>query len=199
MRSASVVGQDNAVARFINDDKNTDRRRIVATSGFIIQLLAAVLFISVVLLSGKGIGDLLFSGRPTLINLWTLSLWIVPGFSLFLFAQNILKWILKSKWYLALSTTFTIVNITLAVILVFVFHLGAKGAVTVQIGTYGIMALLGWLSVRSYLDFRLTRQWWDTSVNMLLYGLPFILVMVISNALPVIDRLFIVRQIYIIL
>jgi|GEM_PF-2056886 len=189
----AVVGQDNAVARFLHDDRSMAARSVVATSGFIIQFVAVIIFIGVIVLSGERIGSLLFVGKADLVTTWTLALWIVPGFSLFLFAQNLLKWTLMGKWYLALSGVFTGMSIGLAVVMIVALGLEVKGAVAAQISAYGTMALIGCFSVRKYIDFNRMTALRRNLVDMLRYGLPFVFVMVISNALPVIDRFFIVR------
>ncbi|RMG32326.1 MAG: hypothetical protein D6732_13525, partial [Methanobacteriota archaeon] len=40
MGGFAVLGQDNAVARFLHDDRSMVARSVVATSGFIIQFFA---------------------------------------------------------------------------------------------------------------------------------------------------------------
>ncbi len=188
------LGQDSAIARWFYDKDSTDidHRVQVTTTGFLIQVIATLFFCVSILFFDNWIGGVIFNHNTELISYWKVCLFSLPATSFLLFSNNLFKWTFQRNRYLFLTLGNSLISVSLTLLLVVKYKMGIMGAIIAPVVSSNVFAAVGLFMNREYINFR---KIGDKSllVDMLKYGLPFALIIVISSLLPSVDRLFLVR------
>lgn len=188
------LGQDSAIARWFYDEESTDldHRIQIATTGLFIQLIATIFFCLWIFFFDDWIGGIIFNGNIELISYWKVCLFSLPATSFLLFSNNLFKWTFQRNRYLFLTLGNSLVSVSLTLLLVVQYEMGILGAIIAPVIASNVFAIIGLFMNRDFINFRRLGEW-PLMVDMLKYGLPFALIIIIGALLPSVDRLFLVR------
>ena len=188
------LGMDSSIARWFFDDEGAslNHKKKISSTGFFVQLSALILLLTVLFLFFDEISSLLFGDNQKVIKYWKIYLYSIPGTSFLLFSNNLFKWNFERNKYLILTLGNSILTVGLMLILLLAFRLGLYGAVIAPVISINVFAIVGlffnrkYISYKSIGDFRLIKE-------MLVYGWPFGVVIIIGASLPSVDKLFLLK------
>lgn len=188
------LGQDSAIARWFYDKDSTDSnyRVKITTTGFCIQFIATLIFCICVFFFDDSIGGIVFGGNSELISYWKICLLSLPATSFLLFSNNLFKWTFQRNKYLFLTLGNSLVSVSLTLLLVVQFRMGIMGAIIAPVISSNIFAVIGLFMNRKYIKISKVGDL-SLIIEMVKYGLPFALIIIVSALLPSVDRLFLVR------
>ncbi len=188
------LGQDSAIARWFYDKDSTDSdyRVKITTTGFIVQFVATLIFCVFVFFFDDSISGIVFGKNSELLSYWKVCLLSLPATSFLLFSNNLFKWTFQRNKYLFLTLGNSLVSVSLTLLLVVQFRMGIMGAIIAPVISSNVFAVVGLFMNRQYIKIS---KLGDLSliIEMVKYGLPFALIIIISALLPSVDRLFLVR------
>jgi O-antigen/teichoic acid export membrane protein len=188
-----TLGMDSSVARwFFDEDEDFEYRKKVASTGFFIQFGAMLLFLPTIFIFADTIGYYLFDKNEEITILWKWYLISVPASAFLLFSQNLFKWNFERNKFLVISIGSTVTTVALTLFFLIILKLGVLGALLAPILSMILFTIIGLIlnrrliSFRSVGDIRLIK-------SMIMYGWPFAVVIMISAAIPSMDKLFLIR------
>ncbi len=193
-----ILGQDSSIARFFYDKGEDKEYRIkIASIGFFIQVIATVIMIILFFIFGDNVGNIIFDNNKELVYYWKLGIIYVPASMLMSFSNNIFKWTFKKNKYLLITLGNGIFNVILTITLVVVFKYRILGVIFSLVISSNIFALLGLFLNREYISLKSLGEKDSFKIfkEMLKYGAPFTIVMIISMLMPSIDRTFLLRYV----
>ena len=179
-----VFGQDSAVARFIYEHKDEQRRQQIVSQSLALQLVVVLVLLPGLWWSSDILGHRLsaFADAGTLLRLILLQL---PFLVVVLFSQGLLRWTFCRGQYLLVSLGSVALNMVLLVVAVLVFNIGVIGvfqialAVQAVFGCVALFLIRRWLVVPS--DFGFLRQ-------MLPFAIPYGVICIIVAMVPLLER-----------
>ncbi len=190
----AVLGQDSAIARFFYDKgEDLEYRKKIATIGLVLQLIFLTQLCIVLILFAEEIGGLIFSGKTKVIQYWLIAVVSLPGSVFFLYSINIFKWTFQRRKYLFISLGNSILQVSLVVYFVLFLNWGVWGAIIPNVVCLNLFGIIGLVLSRDYIKFEKITESFNIAKEMILYGLPFTGVMIITSLMPSIDRFFLLR------
>ena len=195
-----LLGMDSSIARFFFDrnknDKeyNLDYKKKVVTIGFSIQTISLILFCLIFFFQSEYVGNFLFDSDKTLVLYWKLFLLSIPGNAFLIFSNNLFKWTFQRSKYLFVSIGNTISTFALTIIFIYPLEMNINGVLLAPIISSIIFSIIGVYFSKEYLRFN---NIYDKELinEMLKYGLPFAVVMILGSLMPSLDRLFLLRHV----
>lgn len=183
------MGQDSAFARYYYEHNEDHERRRIIAQAFASQGLASLLIMLSFLLFGR---SMLSDARsianfPLIIIYAALSVPMVVGFN---FTRNVLKWTFLRTEYVVASFLYSALVLGGYAVFVAVLHWGTLGAILAQ-GLAGLAITVGglWLLRKTAIG----RPDWSVALPMIKYGLPFVLLGVLSQGLRTLDKTILTR------
>ena len=189
-----TLGVDSAVARwfFYSEDNDNEYRKKITSIGFFIQLTSLVFCMIAFFFLKDYIGQLLFNDNTELIYYWKIFMFSIPGTAFLLFSNNLFKWTFQRNKYLVITIGNSVTTVVLTLLFLIQFEMGIFGVILAPIISTNIFSLLGiylgrhFLTNQNIFDLKLMKE-------MLVYGLPFAVIIIIVALLPSVDRLFLLR------
>jgi O-antigen/teichoic acid export membrane protein len=134
-------------------ESNNQQDRIIYSSTALIFVIFSYLILLLILLVFEP-----FFGRFLLVEstnyfLYILSIAYILGYGIFVFLQNQLRWYLKSKEYVVVSVTYTLLSYLLSVVLMYFYKMGVTGFFIGMITGHFAAILLSWFFSRNILQF----------------------------------------------
>jgi O-antigen/teichoic acid export membrane protein len=180
-----VFGQDSTVARYFYQHEATSVRRQLISQSLVFQLAGLALLFPLFWWGGEWITRFLIA-TPESVRLFRIVLLQLPFMLLINFSQNLLKWSFARNRFLTMSLGFTMVQASLLVLVVMVWHVEVEEVLLVSLITSVVFGLLGLFFIRQWLtfprDFRLLRE-------MLPFALPYGVVSVLGAFSPSMERM----------
>lgn len=183
-----ILGMDSASVRFLYDYKKDENyKKVVFTTGFLIQLIMSLLLILAYFFYGKNSMSL-FSVKKEQLSLLLFTFLNIPFLAFVRYFQNWFKWIKNPKKFIVITITFLL---SLAICII---YLKLSNTLTL----YNIIALSFFCQVLTFfVGVLMTLKFFSKHLNvtlfikMLLYGMPFFVIMIMSALRSNIDRLLI--------
>lgn len=189
-----ILGQDSAASVFYFDETKTFfNKKQVLGYGLLLQgcflfcvLLAFIPFKS-------SIAGALFSADQAIAGYWLKALLVIPGHMLLNYALNILLWQKRKKEYVALCICQTIFSLVSVYAAIAWLNGGLTALFYCLIGTTTLCGLLGFLLVKKTMRLKLLPLNKPLLKKMLWFGLPFAFTSFLHQALPSVDRYFLLH------
>ncbi|MBI2968176.1 MAG: oligosaccharide flippase family protein [Bacteroidetes bacterium] len=189
MVAVAIFGMDSAAARYYYDDANSPNREKIFGHGFIIQvtliftLCASGFFFPGLLAKIVGVG---YNHH--------LSLYIIvasiPALVLVQYFQNWFKWTFQRSRFLIISIGSAGLNLLLLVVCYTFEKINLNNVLLIQCIAVWVFTFLGLWWCRNYLVVAVDKS---LLLKLTSFGFPMMLVFVISNLAPSLDRIFLVR------
>ena len=189
-----MLGMDSSIARwfFDNETDDIDYKKKITSIGFFIQLISLLFCLIGFYFLQDFIGGLLLDGNIELINYWKLYMFSIPATAFLLFSNNLFKWTFQRNKYLIIAIGNAVSTVSLTLIFLLIYNMNIYGVILAPVLSSSLFSLIGIYLGRGYLT---TKNIWDVKLakEMLKYGLPFAVIMIIGCFLPSVDRLFLIR------
>lgn len=189
-----ILGQDSAASLLFFDRTKTDfHKGQVLRYGLLLQI-GLLLAAGVLLLPfAAPIAAALFAADETIARYWLLALAVVPGHLLLNYALNILLWQKRKKEYVALCLCQTLLSLASVGLALLVFNGGLTHLFLCTVGSNALCGLLGfgltWKALKTG-----GQPANKTLLKKLIWlGVPFALTSFLHQALPALDRLFLLQ------
>lgn len=183
-----IFGQDSAVARYFYDtDKNKIRKQIISQS-LLIQILLSLIILPILAFINKNLEE--FFNIQNFYSYFSIILMTIPCMVIINFSQNILKWTFERKNFLFLTIGFSFTQATLLIIGVFYLDFNVTTALTINLLSNIIFALLGIIFVRKWITFKYKKLYAN---KLIIFAIPVGMACIIESFLPVIERQLIVK------
>ncbi len=180
------LGQDSAFARFHYDTESKTHRETIISSGFAVQLMAAVLVVIIFMLIGAKVELLHTHYKNNAETILLITALIIPVTISLNYVRNVFKWTFRQRQYVAVSLLYSLVLIMSYYVLVHHIHMGLYGAL---LSTILALALSSVLSLSMFRVIHLARMDFSYMVPMLRYGVPYMLLGVMNQGLRVLDKI----------
>jgi O-antigen/teichoic acid export membrane protein len=179
-----VFGQDSAVARYFYEYEGTEDRRQLISQSLLFQIVGLVLLIPFLWVGAEWLVNLIVDANHGVLFLRIILLQL-PFLLLINFSKNLLKWTFRRTHFLLISLGYTVVQVCLLVVAVYVFDVGIAGVLFVILVTSVIFGLLGLYFIREWLarPCNLNRL-----IEMFPYAIPIGVICVASAYLPAMER-----------
>lgn len=188
-----TLGMDSSVARWFFDKQDDfSYRRTIVSTGFFIQLLALILFAPVMVLGSDYLGLIIFDGNHDMAALWKWYMIGIPASAFVLFSQNIFKWNFQRNYYLILSLGMSAFSVSLTLFFLLWLKMGVFGAVLAPVISSLLFSILGIYLNRKLISFKHIGNKL-LILDMLKYGWPFAVIIILGAAIPSVDKLFLLR------
>lgn len=192
-----ILGQDSAIARFFFDvPDNIEYKRKIATIGLSIQILCFLIFLPFFIFFYSDIGSILLNKDRSLIDLWKISILALPASIFILFTQNIFKWTFKRVNYLIITLGRSVVYILLTIIFIIFLKKDCIGVIFSSVLAAYIIMLISIILIKDFINFKnLKREDIKLFYEMLKYGLPYTVSLIVVSILPSLDKLILIRYV----
>ncbi|MDB5207170.1 MAG: oligosaccharide flippase family protein, partial [Flavisolibacter sp.] len=192
-----ILGQDAAASVFYFDNNKTSfNKKQVLGYAFLTQW-AFLLLATILLFPFRNtFSAWLFSADPLIGAYWLKALLIIPGHMLLNYALNILLWQKRKKEYVALCICQTVFSLVSVYISIVVLKGNLNSLFYCLIGSTTACGLIGLVITRNDIStnpFPVNKQ---LLKKLLLFGLPFAFTSFFHQALPSIDRYFLLHYGY---
>ncbi len=189
-----ILGQDAAATVFYFDEVKTsfDKKQVLGYA-FFLQLISLGVIAAIVLPFKSIIARQLFSSDSLLEVYWIKALLIIPAHMLLNYVLNILLWQRRKKEYVVLCFCQTVFSLTSVYITIVVLKGSLSTLFYCLIGSTAVCSLIG-LS-RIYKNISLAPLPVNTVLvkKLVVFGVPFALTAFFQQALPSIDRYFLLH------
>ena len=189
-----VVGQDNAASILYFDAGGEWGKPKVLLNGMLNQLVLLVVLGTVLYVFRDLFSAWLFNNDPSLTSFWPRALWILPGQVILNYCLNILIWEGRKVKYLLLCIVQVVFTLALVYLSLVFWNGSTIDLFTIIVGVTGFCASLGLYLVRHALFTK--ESAWSPALakQMLLLGAPFALTSFFQQALPSVDRYFLLHH-----
>lgn len=192
-----ILGQDSAASVFYFDEAKTSfNKRQVLGYALLLQIGFLLCVFILFLPFRESIAGALFSTDPAIAPYWLTATLIIPGHLFLNYALNILLWQKRKKEYVALcfcQTAFSLLGVYLAVV---VFNKGLTGLFYCLIGSTTLCGLLGFALVSGTMQISPLPLNKQLLKKLIWFGMPFAFTAFFHQALPSLDRYFLLQYHY---
>lgn len=185
----ATLGQDSAVARFFYEDEGTPRRQQMIsqalTTTTILSILVALLFAAIAPhVVSATLAD------PQFVPAARIAAMTIPFTVVAQYFRNLLKWTFSRAGFLFVSLGSTATVVALSILFVTRFDSGVIGVFWAQLIGQSFFAIAGAVLCRRWIVWP---RYSAIHVDLLKFGWPYMLIGLLSVAIPAIDRVFISR------
>lgn len=189
-----ILGQDAAASVFYFDTTKTSfKKPQILGYGFLVQWTFLSLVTVLIIPFRKSLASLLFSDDAVIAAYWLKALLVIPGHILLNYALNILLWQKRKKEYVSLcicQTTFSLVSVYINFS---ALEGNLNGLFYCLIGSTSACGIIGLLITRKDMQLKMAPLDKPLLKKLLLFGLPFAFTSFFHQALPSIDRYFLIQ------
>lgn len=179
-----VFGQDSAVARYFYEYEDTSVRRQVVSQSLAIQVLFLAIILPGLWVFAEPLAHV-YTNRSGVSTLFRLALAQLPFALVVNFCQNLLKWTFDRARFLVLSLGSTVTTVIAIVAGVLWLHVDLVGLFWLYLASRILFATLGLVFCRRWLE---RPHGVEHIRELLLFGIPYGVIAVVSSFVPAIDR-----------
>lgn len=183
---AAVVtfGMDSATVRYLKDAEDDKQKAVIFSTGFFFEaLLALVVAACLVLAAGPICIALSISENQT--SSWIVLMGWLPGVIMAQYFQNWFKYTFKRLLFVRLIAVQAGVYLAGVIFLKFTNQLSLLNVMLVMLASQWLVALVGFLTCRRLFTFYINKE---LLKQLLIYGLPFMLIAFGYNFVMTLDR-----------
>lgn len=183
---AAIVtfGMDSAVVRFVKDAKSEKDRKIVFSTGFLFEIgLALLLAFCMYFFAGQFLPAIKLSADYT-SSWWMLAIWL-PGVIVAQYFQNWFKYTFRRSLFLSLIILQSAVYLAGILLMKITGHVTLFNVMMAMVASQFVIAVTGFYYCRSLFTFSVNRKLLG---QLLLYGLPFMVLSFGYNFIGTVDR-----------
>ena len=189
-----ILGQDAAASVFYFDEVKTSfNKKQVLRYGFLIQTCFFAVIALFFLPLKNWVAHLLFPTDAAIGYYWIKALLIIPAHMALNYVLNILLWQRRKREYIALCVCQTAFSLLSVYVFVVLFHGDLSSLFYCLIGSTALCAAIGLSLVSSSLFFAGLPVNKPLIKKLVLFGIPFALTAFFNQALPSVDRYFLLR------
>lgn len=183
---AAIVtfGMDSAVVRFVKDAKSEKEKKVIFSTGFFFEIgLAVLLAFCMFFFAGQFLPAIKLSTDYT-SSWWMLAIWL-PGVIVAQYLQNWFKYTFRRSLFLSLIILQSAVYLAGILLLKFTGHVNLFNVMLAMVASQFAIAITGFYYCRSLFTFSVNRKLLG---QLLLYGLPFMVLSFGYNFIGSVDR-----------
>ena len=182
-----IFGQDSAVARFFYEYDDRKKKQNVVSQSLLMQFVLLLISLPILLFFADDIASF-YVKRDDLKELAVLVIWQVPFALAMNFSANLLKWTFKKWQFLIIQLGSSFSQVLIIVISIYYFKIGISHVFIIALAVRAFFSLLGIFFIREWLIIKLDGKHFK---ELLHYGIPLGLLVLIFSFVPVSDRYFI--------
>lgn len=186
-----IFGQDSSIARYYLDVKDPEERRGMVTESFVFQFIIGVVLTASILAASSWLAELYFNKKSIEVYIRLAAFSIFANWVL-QFCANLLKWTFQRWRYILLTIIGPLVVMLITILLFKLTPYRIEGVLIAQIIGNSLFGLLGLWFIRKELTLIRRFKWLP---NLLAFGWPYWLLMLLPTLLPSFDRYLVMNQI----
>lgn len=190
---AAIVtfGMDAAVVRFVKDaDTHQEKQRIFST-GFFFQLGLAAMVVAVMWLFADQVRSAIQLSEENKYSWFILALWL-PGVIIAQYFQNWFKYTFRRILFLSLIIIQSLVYLGAVIYMKWSGQVSLYNVMLAMLASQAVVALIGFFYCRNFFAFTVNKKLLG---QLILYGLPFMVLAFGYNFIATVDRYILVGKI----
>ncbi|MDZ4809709.1 MAG: oligosaccharide flippase family protein [Bacteroidota bacterium] len=183
---AAIVtfGMDSAVVRFVKDAQTEKEKKTIFSTGFFFEIgLAVMLALSMWFFAGTFVSAIKLSPDYT-SSWWVLAIWL-PGVIIAQYFQNWFKYTFRRSLFLSLIILQSAVYLAGILLMKFTDHVNLFNVILAMVASQFAVGIIGFFYCRGLFTFSINKKLLG---QLLLYGLPFMVLSFGYNFIASIDR-----------
>lgn len=177
-----VFGQDSAIGRYIQEQKKLEAKKVIITNSLFIHLVSLILIISILLFYKSFF--LPYFYNESFFNVILLQIPILLFIS---FSENIFKWTFSKLKFLVISLSNFLI-IIFSTLFVIILNKGILSFFIFSLFGQIILSIICFFLLTNFIKINFNQTF---ITSLLIYGMPFGIVCVISILVPIVERIFV--------
>ncbi len=186
-----TFGMDSAVVRFVKDAKSEKEKRVIFSTGFLFEILLAALVIAGMWLFSNPLINAIQLSSSNKESWWLLAAWL-PGLIVAQYFQNWFKYTFRRSLFLTLIIIQSVVYLGSVIFMKLTDQVSLRNVMLAMVASQVAVAVIGFFYCRRLFVFTINRKLLG---QLIIYGLPFMILAFGYNFMATIDRYILVGEI----